>query len=150
MKLPLAILFFSSALLAQVDSIFTNDQIYTGQIVSAMPYSLFLSNDTDKQKAISIFEIKRLVLRNGEVVVGAGVPPKAYSSYVRTFNSMQQAQMDSLEERIYTFQSLSDTTKATLDTAERSAIALERIAVVLSIQLGLGVALILMGLLAFL
>ena len=151
MRFIFTLLLFSSASFAQSDSVFTKDQIYSGEIVAVMPYAVFISNDLNLQKGISIYEIQRLVLRNGETVIGDGIPKDTYPNYVRSFNSSREALQDSLNREVlqdssrsqrFTFQALSDTTRTPLDTAERSTRAIERIALILTIEFGLQVALL--------
>ncbi|MBC8551993.1 MAG: hypothetical protein H8D23_20295 [Candidatus Brocadiales bacterium] len=131
MKKLIIIILLATTLFAQVDSIYTRNQIYTGQIIAVMPvlpYSIFISNELYVQKGISTYEIKRLVLQNGEIVIGEGVPKGTFLDYVQTFNSNQKAQQDSLRSYADVFQATPE------GTTERLIRALERVATVVSIQ----------------
>ena len=96
MRIILVFLLGSSALLGQVDSVFTKTDVYSGKVIWAMFYSVFLQNDTCAQLAIPTEKIDRLVLGNGEEIIGPGVPNRRYYRYLDTFEIFPSGTPDSL------------------------------------------------------
>ncbi len=96
MRVILVFLLCSSAVFAQVDSVFTEADVFTGKVIWAMPFSLVLHNDTSEQMAIPTKRIDRLVLENGEVIIGPGVPNKRYYQYIDTFDVFPSGIPDTL------------------------------------------------------
>ena len=99
MRFILALLVCSSTVFAQVDSVFTKEELLTGEVVWAAYYSLFLLNDTSKQIAIPTNKIEKLVLRSGEVVIGPGVSIRKYYNYLGTFTNFPVGRPDSLRAK---------------------------------------------------
>ncbi|MBC8376889.1 MAG: fibrobacter succinogenes major paralogous domain-containing protein [FCB group bacterium] len=96
MRIILVFILCSSALLAQADSVFTKTDVYSGKVIWAMFYSVFLQNDTCDQMAIPTEKIHRLVLGNGEEIIGPGVPNRRYYRYLDTFVEFPSGTPDSL------------------------------------------------------
>jgi len=158
MKNLLLILVFTSVSIAQVDSIYTKSSIYTGEVTQATESDVCIFNATSLKHTIQKKNIKRFVLDGGVVIVGLGIPPARYESYLmdmfpnETDNSVSNIEemlnkADTLElKKLYSprFQY-----SHKISPEERSADALEDIAFVLKVQLGLGIAFIVIALLAF-
>ncbi len=89
-----------SALRAEVDSVFTKTDVYHGKVIYAMSYSLFLQNDTSLQIAIPTEKIERLVLGNGEEIIGPGIPNRRYYRYLDTFDVFPSGTPDSLRSNL--------------------------------------------------
>ena len=83
MRFILVLLVCSSTVFAQVDSVYTKEDLHTGEVIWAAYYSVFLLNDTSKQIAIPTNKIEKLVLRSGEVVIGPGVSNRKYYHYLK-------------------------------------------------------------------
>ncbi|NQT61351.1 MAG: fibrobacter succinogenes major paralogous domain-containing protein [Candidatus Marinimicrobia bacterium] len=96
MRIILGFILCSSALLAQADSVFTKTEVYTGKVIWAMTYSLFLQIDTYDQMGIPTEKIDKLVLGNGEEIIGPGVPNRRYYRYLDTFVEFPSGTPDSL------------------------------------------------------
>ncbi len=86
MRIILAYLLCSSVLLAQADSVFTKTEVITGKVIWAISYTVFLQNETSNQMAIPTEIIDKLVLENGEKIIGPGVPNRRYHNYLETFD----------------------------------------------------------------
>ena len=146
MRLLLALLFFSSTIFAQVegraDSVYTAKTIYVGKIVGGTWLQVYLISVNNEQKVIPIKYIKRMVTRDRKLLIGSGVPLQTFTSYIMEIEPVREVPPDSLATK-----EIEKLSKARND--DRKTNALERIALVLSIQLALGVALILISLLAF-
>ncbi len=100
MRLILALLVCSSTVFAQVDSVFTKEELVTGEVIWAAYYSLFLLNDTSRQIAIPTNKIKKFVLRSGKVVIGPGVSNRKYHKYIETFTDFPLDRPDSLRAKL--------------------------------------------------
>lgn len=146
MKLMMSILLLSSAIFAQVgervDSVYTANTIYVGEIAGGTWLQIYFISENDEQKVIPIKYIKRLVTKDRKLLIGPGVPIQVFTSYIIESESIREVAPDSLAAM-----EIEKLSKARND--DRKTNALERIALVLSIQLALGVALILISLLAF-
>ncbi len=90
----------SPTVFAQVDSVFTKEGLFTGRVVWAAYYSLFLLNDTSRQIAIPTSKIEKLVLRGEDVVIGPGVSARKYNDYTKTFKNFSAGGLDSLQVKL--------------------------------------------------
>jgi hypothetical protein len=154
MKFTLLALIYASSLIAGVDSVYTKTHIYAGEVIQATESHVYIFNTTYLKKAILKKNITRFVLDGGEVIVGSGIAPARYDSYLvdmfpnETDNAIPNIeamlnQADSLEvkkmysPRVYIPHKMSP--------EERSADALEDIAFVLKVQLGIAIVLLLLS-----
>jgi hypothetical protein len=141
MKKLLVLLVFASVSIAQVDSVYTTSNLYVGEITRAMGNHLDLINDNYEARTIGVKEISRLVLKNGDLIIGSGISSMVYFNYTMGILPSQETLSDSLVQTLATEIN-------NLNTDERSMLALERIAIVLTIQLGLVMAMLVITLIA--
>jgi len=163
MKLLLLLFALTSVSIAQVDSVFTkSDGVYSGKIVSGNSFAVFIETDQGQKLKLPLDTVKRIVPKNGEDVFGADIPKSSYLDYLYSLDSSSfrtdlayfetpqvmpvfTAGADSLENQIDT--QIVDPQSA-LSLEERSTVALETIAQLLTIQLAIGAASILITLIA--
>jgi len=143
MKYLSVILFLCSVLFGQIDSVYTSNYIYTGEIIGATLKNIYVMNKTYARKVIPVKFIQRVVLKNGEVVIGTGAPRMAYSAYILGFESTLEAPPDTLET-----QTIDKVSKA--NNLDRATKALEDIAFVLKVELALFVAMLALNLIILL
>lgn len=93
-------LVFTATVFAQLDSVYTKQDVVTGTIVWARQYSLVIYMENSEKKAVSINKIDRLVLNDGEVIIGDEVSNKKYLSYLEKLDVKANAHMDSIHSII--------------------------------------------------
>jgi len=86
MKLIFFLLVGVSGLIAQVDSVYTEGKIVTGDMISATEIEICISNYPFGRQWIPIKKVDRFVLRNGVIILGKEVPEQVYASFVEDLN----------------------------------------------------------------
>jgi hypothetical protein len=139
MKLTMALIFLSSSLFAQVDTVYTKGHIYTGEIVSGNSANVYVQTKVYERKVIPLTMVRRAVLNNGDVIFGDGIPLAVYSTYCVNLESNRETVVD-------TTKTVENINPNPISNAERSTLALERIALILTVQFWLGVGFLILTL----
>jgi len=149
MKKLLVLLVFTSVSLAQVDSVFTRaGTTYSGNIVHGNGHTIYLVTDEGIKFQFHMSLVSSIKLKSGKEVFGVGIPQATYYTFVdETFEPETDPNMEEgfiIVELTPSTIAFSDTIGteltdplADLSLDERSTVALERIALVQTIELGL-------------
>jgi len=142
MKYLLLILVFTSVSIAQVDKVYTNHSVYSGKIIGGTWESVYLISERHSNKVIPVKLITRITLASGIDILGEDIPRATYFEYIINIESMKEEPTQAKEIAIIDSLSLQR-------NQDRTVNAVERIALVQTIQLGLAVGLIVITILLF-
>lgn len=87
MKAIFILLFMIAGAFAQVDSVYTQQKIFTGVIIGANRTTVCMSHYSYDRQWIPIKQVVRLVTgRDGKIIIGAEAPDNGYELFVEAFN----------------------------------------------------------------